>query len=226
MLTYLHRYRFCRRITLAMAALSTLMFCLPAAAFGDGRLPPRRIDRHGAYFIPGRVHAGHYAARLPHRQARVGIGAFSHFSHPGRHYRPAYRGYAMVRPPVGAIMAALPLGFLTLALASSLYYYHGDVYYRPVAAGYLVVDPPRESVVREAPAAAEGSGGQVVVTAPRLNVRSGPGKRYAVIGVIDQGTSLDVAGDAPGWLYVNLGDGRHGWVQRAYTAPLLASTSG
>ena len=237
MLIHLNRHRFSRLVGWAMVALTTTLLSFPAAAFGDGRSPAHRIgrhgphavriDRHAAHFRPGRVHAGHHVARSPRAHTRIRVGAFPYFFHSGRYDRPARRGYARVRPPVGAILAALPLGFLTLTLGSSFYYYHGDVYYRPVAAGYRVVDPPREVMrreVRTAPLAA--SDDRVVVTAPRLNVRSGPGRGYEVIAVIDRGASLGVAGGAPDWLYVDLGDGRHGWVQQTYTVALSASANG
>jgi hypothetical protein len=236
MLIHLNRHRFSRLVGLAMVALTTMLFSFPAAAIGDGRSPAHRIGRHGhpvridgraAHFRPGRVHVGHHVVRSPRRHTRIRVGAFPYFFHSGRYYRPARRGYARVGPPVGAIFAALPLGFLTLTLGSSLYYSHGDVYYRPVAAGYMVVDPPREVVRREVPTAPLAAGDdRVVVTAPRLNVRSGPGRGYAVIAVIDRGASLGVAGSAPDWLYVDLGDGRHGWVQQTYTVALSASANG
>lgn len=237
MLIHLKHHRLSRLVGMAMVALTTLLFPFPTAAFADGRSPAHRIgrhgppavriDRHAAHFRPGRVHAGHHVARSPRVHTRIRVGAFPYSFHSGRYYRPARRGYARVRPRVGAIFAALPLGFLMLTLGSSLYYYHGGVYYQPVAAGYTVVDPPREVVVREIPPAAGTTGGdRVVVTAPRLNVRSGPGRGHGVIAVIDRGASLGVAGSAPDWLYVDLGDGRHGWVQQTYTVALSASTSG
>jgi len=238
-LTYLNHHRGSRRIGLAMVALTTMLLSFPTAVWGGGRHGPHpirvdncvahvahgRIYRRAVHFRHGRVHVGHHLSRSRRDHTRVRIGVFPRFFHSVRHYRPARRGYVVVRPPVGAIVAALPLGFLTLTLGSSLYYYHGDVYYRPVASGYMVVDPPRGVVVRETPAATV-SGGRVVVTAPRLNVRSGPGRGYAVINVVDQGAPLEVAGNASGWLYVNLGDGRHGWVQQTYTAALMPSASG
>ncbi|MDY0311218.1 MAG: SH3 domain-containing protein [Desulfobacterales bacterium] len=250
MLIHLNHQRFSRLIGLVMVALTTLLFPFPAVALADGRPPAHRIGGHGPHAVHGHFRGAHAGPRhLPlHRPAprvrahgvhggnhpvrpargfhRGGLGA-PHFIRTGHHHGPIRRGSFRGRPPVGAILASLPLGFLTLAVGSSFYYHHGDVFFRPVATGYLVVDPPR-AVARQATPAPPPvrSDDQVVVTAPRLNVRSGPGRSYEVISVIDQGTALEVAGSAPDWLYVDLGDGRFGWVQQTYTASLFASVNG
>ena len=201
MLIHLNHQRLSRLVGLAMVVLTTILFSFPAAAFG-GRHSP---GRHGPHII----HGGHYPAYAAYRHRHAYRHAPYYRYH--RDYRYHRAGYYC-------------LGLLTGIIGSSLY--HSNAYPRPVVANYTVIDPPREVVVREVLVTTKDSGGRVVVTAPRLNVRSGPGRGYTVIGVIDQGTSLDVAGNAPGWLYVDLGDGRHGWVQQAYTAALPASANG
>ncbi len=209
---------------LAILMAATLIVPNPAAAFRGRHI---LVDRH-----PRGPRIGHYVGHLPPGYHRIQVGPLPYFFHGGSYYRPVHhrRGYVVARPPVGAVLAALPLGFLTLAIGSMIYYYHSDVYYRRVPAGYMVVDPPREVVVvRETPASAapeSPSGDRVVVTAPRLNVRSGPAGSFAVITIIEQGAALEVHGSAPDWLYVRLGDGRYGWVQETYTTPIVPPADG
>jgi anaerobic selenocysteine-containing dehydrogenase len=223
MLMRIHR-RFCRRTGVGLAALmaASLLLANPAAAFRGKRIV---VDRHG----PGDP-IGRRVARLPPGYSRVRVGAVPYYFSGGRYYRPARGGYVHVRPPMGAVLAALPLGFLTLAVGSLIYYYHSDVYYRRVPAGYMVVDAPRDVVVvHETPADAgtqAENGDRVTVTAPRLNVRSGPGSSFGVIAVVDQGAVLEVRGSAPDWLYTRLGDGQYGWVMEIYTTPTLPPSSG
>jgi hypothetical protein len=58
-----------------------------------------------------------------------------------------------------------------------------------------------------------------MVTAEKLNVRSGPGPGYPVISTLPGGSFLAVLGQdsAGSWLLVWLSDGIEGWVTRAYT---------
>ena len=137
----------------------------------------------------------------------------------------------MVRPPIGAIVAALPVGFAIAAVLGGITYYsYLGVYYRPVPTGYVVVEAPAEVVtappVVVAPlprswfSPATASSGSVQVTAASLNVRLGPGFNYGVVKVIYAGDVLTVTGQAPGWLYVTLPDGSQGWVSQRFTNPV------
>jgi len=58
----------------------------------------------------------------------------------------------------------------------------------------------------------------VRVTAASLNVRRGPGTRYAVIGTTRRGVQLTVRGASGGWLKVVTPRGVVGWVSSNYTA--------
>jgi hypothetical protein len=57
------------------------------------------------------------------------------------------------------------------------------------------------------------------VTAPALNVRSGPSTSYPVITTVQSGTILTVLGrnDINTWIAVRLEDGTEGWVTRSLT---------
>jgi len=67
---------------------------------------------------------------------------------------------------------------------------------------------------------------QLTVITPVLNVRSGPGLSYPVIGLLRTGTAVDITGrNTPsGWWQVRLGDGSGGWVSGA--SDLVSVTAG
>ncbi|MEJ2700586.1 MAG: SH3 domain-containing protein, partial [Desulfuromonadales bacterium] len=62
----------------------------------------------------------------------------------------------------------------------------------------------------------------VAVDVPLLNVRSGPGLQFPIVGVVSQGQLLDIHGDAPGWYYVQGPSGSFGWVIDNLTRPVPA----
>jgi hypothetical protein len=190
-------------VLVVMVAVS-MIAVNPAAAFGKRRIVGDRYET-GRFIAQRNWHP-------PVRYAGPPVGRVHH------------------HPRVGALLAALPLGFLTLAVGSMMYYHYAGVYYQQVPTGYMVVEAPREvTVVRETPqanSAAAVSGDRVMVTAPRLNLRSGPGTGFEVISVIVKDAVLEVRGSAPEWLYVRLSDGRFGWVQQVYTTPLDSPAQG
>jgi SH3-like domain-containing protein len=61
--------------------------------------------------------------------------------------------------------------------------------------------------------------GAVRVTAPYLNVRSGPDRDYTVITVIQQGNIYPVQAVAEGWHYIQLTDGKFDWMEQIHTTP-------
>jgi len=81
-----------------------------------------------------------------------------------------------------------------------------------------IVVPPPPGVVIVPPAVVVG--GRISITASVLNVRSGPGMNYPVIGYVYMGSVLALHGNAPGWLYVLLPDGGFGWVSALFTVPV------
>ena len=131
----------------------------------------------------------------------------------------------MIKAPVGAVVAAIPVGFVTFVVGSHSYYYYGGAYYQRVPSGYVVVEAPRQSVIVDQ-VPSPGAGESVSVTAPLLNVRSGPGKNHPVIHQVHQGDSLLIQGHAPGWFYVKLPSGQFGWVMSEFTDQLLSDASG
>jgi cell wall-associated NlpC family hydrolase len=55
-----------------------------------------------------------------------------------------------------------------------------------------------------------------VVTASKLNVRSGPASTYTIILALWQGDKVNVIGKSGDWYQIKLPDGRIGWVSSAY----------
>jgi cell wall-associated NlpC family hydrolase len=55
-----------------------------------------------------------------------------------------------------------------------------------------------------------------VVTASKLNVRTGPSTNYDIIHVLWQGNRVKVIGEANGWYKIQLSDGRVGWLSGEY----------
>jgi cell wall-associated NlpC family hydrolase len=55
-----------------------------------------------------------------------------------------------------------------------------------------------------------------VVTASRLNMRTGPATSYSIMHVLWQGNKVKVIGESNGWYKIQLSDGRVGWASSAY----------
>ncbi len=68
---------------------------------------------------------------------------------------------------------------------------------------------PGQSSAQPAPAK---TGKTVTVNNAYLNVRSGPGLRYAKVARVNKGAKLAVLKESDGWYKVALGDGRTGWL--------------
>lgn len=126
----------------------------------------------------------------------------------------------------------LGLGVLTGALVSAFSYEPPPppparvVYYNPahvvVRAPPVVVQPPPVVQPDRFGTAAPAKFGQVQVTAPELNMRSGPGLERAVTGSLHKDAVLDVIDSIPEWFYVRTPSGQYGWVMDKYTRPAQA----
>lgn len=62
-----------------------------------------------------------------------------------------------------------------------------------------------------------GGGVSIEATAAVLNVRSGPGTQYPIVGTVYKGTALKLVRASPHWAAVVLPGGSMGWVARPYT---------
>lgn len=153
--------------------------------------------------------------RLPRGARFLRAGRRGYYIHRGHFYRRDREGFVSVSTPLGALVASLPGGFLSVSIGGVNYWRGDGVYFRRVSRGFVVVPPPEAP-----PAPAEA--GSVAVDVPLLNVRSGPGLQFSVVGVVSQGQLLDIQGDAPGWYYVRGPHGSFGWVMDRLTRPVPA----
>ena len=94
---------------------------------------------HHHYHAPG-----YKIYTLPANYVRVVVGGYPYYYFEGVYYKPYSSGYVVVSAPIGALVAALPIGFIAFNLAPYTYYYVNDTYYLwdEPRDGYVVVDKP------------------------------------------------------------------------------------
>jgi len=195
-----------------------------------GKVNPRPVVRQRVkrrIISPPVVRHGHVVDRLPRGYRRVWRNRDPFYYFGGMFYRPAPSGFVVVPSPIGAVVVSLPVGSRRLWIDGALYFTFGGTFYRRVPSGYVVVDAPAPVVVEKSVPVliqpSETAGGQVFVTVPVLNVRSGPGINEPVLYQVDEGYILEVHGIANEWLYVQLPNGEYGWVKTAFTRQLKAA---
>lgn len=79
----------------------------------------------------------------------------------GRFYRNRGGLYVGITAPIGAIVPALPGGFITIGTGSRRFFYHNNVYYQPAPQGYVVVEKPNEPKPTSLPVVADT--GRIIV---------------------------------------------------------------
>ena len=183
----------------------------------------RRFRNEGRRHVvsPRAVRHGHVIRSLPRGYRRIWHNREPYFYFGGVFYRSGLSGFISVQAPIGAIVISLPIGYQRLWYDGSVYYIYEGTFYRRVPAGYVVVEPPPALIVEDnGPSVVqplEKASGKVSVTAPLLNVRSGPALHYPKIYQVERGYILDVIGRSDGWLYVELPNGELGWVMAEFT---------
>jgi Bacterial SH3 domain/Family of unknown function (DUF6515) len=138
----------------------------------------------------------------------------------GRRFNRQKRGgLVSVRAPIGAIIASLPFGVAAVAASGNTSFHAEESYYRQV---------PRGSMVCEAPLVTPSSrhydkrhSRTAVVRPALLNVRSGPGRSFAVSGQVVRGDRLHIRSTTDGWYYVETSRGIGGWVMMRFTSPYV-----
>ena len=70
------------------------------------------------------------------------------------------------------------------------------------------------------------SGSKYVVTASRLNFRTGPGTGYSIITALKKGTGVTYVSYKDGWWQVRTSNGTTGYVDRKYLAPASTDETG
>jgi len=126
-----------------------------------------------------------------------------------RHYYNSYDFWAPLG--VGLLTGAVVGSILTQPPRQRTYVYNTPpVYVRAepviVQQQYIRSPPGQELVLK-----------RVTTTPKLLNVRIGPGLETDILGQVDEGTTLDVVGAVPDWLYIRTASGQYGWVMSKYT---------
>lgn len=67
---------------------------------------------------------------LPNGHRKVVVGKKHYFYHGGVYYIAATSGYKVVRPPIGAIVYALPSGYEEIYIDGETYYLIDEIYYK------------------------------------------------------------------------------------------------
>ena len=187
-------------------------------------LSQRRSNKKRRVISPRPFRQGHAVPRLPRGYQRAWYNRMPYYYSSGIFYRPGLSGYVVVRAPFGSIVVSLPVGYQRLWIDNTAYYAYGGYFYKRVPAGYVVVEPPAtvefEEVDPDIIQPSRTATGEVSVTAPVLNVRSGPSLNDPKIYQIHEGYILEIHGKSDGWLYVQLPNGEFGWVKSVFTKPL------
>ncbi len=85
-----------------------------------------------------------------------------YFYHNGRFYRNSNGAYLTITAPIGAIVPALPGGYVTVGVGVNRYFHKSGVYYRHTPDGYVVITKPAPA---QAVPASSGSNGLIIYSA-------------------------------------------------------------
>ncbi|MEQ9462656.1 MAG: DUF6515 family protein [Haliea sp.] len=118
------KYRNCLSAVVLLASISTSV----AAQHNPGNQDHKRVTMK----------------QLPKSHHRVVHGGNPYYFWGGHFYRHSGGVYVSITAPIGAIIPALPGGFITIGTGPGRYHYYAGVYYRPLAKGYEVVEPPSD----------------------------------------------------------------------------------
>jgi hypothetical protein len=127
---------------------------------------------------------------------RVQVGHQDYYYGSGRFYRPGRTGLMEVQAPLGAIVATLPFGAATVKIGLNSYFFANGAYFSKAPRGYRVVRQPALPSFRHRD---QHRAGRVLVQPGRLNLRSGPGRQFAVRAQLRGGEPLLVRGQSAGW---------------------------
>jgi hypothetical protein len=99
-------------------------------------------DRHHAFYWSG-FYAGMAVGVLPPGYVQASVGATGYYYYDGVYFQPTTSGtYAVVAPPVGAIVPQLPSGAEAIAVGPTTYYYAGWAFYVQQPTGFAVMPAP------------------------------------------------------------------------------------
>lgn len=82
---------------------------------------------------------------LPAAHHRISHRGKSYYYSAGRFYRQGNGGYITITAPFGAVVPALPRGYVSFGIGINRYFYFDGIYYQHVNDGYEVVKKPKEA---------------------------------------------------------------------------------
>ncbi len=134
----------------------------------------------------------------------------------GNYYRQTDEGYVVVQAPLGARIRNLPERCSPLDIDGRRYFVCDDVYYEGDGDEFVVIEKPSsDDYLVEV-------GEKVRIKADSLNVRSGPGKRFDIVGKLYRDDVVEVGGMEGEWYHVTPIDGAHGWILQEHAIPAEA----
>lgn len=176
--------------------------------------PPRDYGRDWQPRPHGSIHRS-----LPFEAFALSVAGAAFFFHMGNYYRHTDEGYVEVEAPIGARIRILPDGCSSLTIDGLRYYNCSDVYYEMDGDEYIVVEKPSGRTYRSEPAGGDYRveiGDDVWPKVDALNVRSGPGTGFKVIGQLYRGEAVEVSGMEGEWYSFRLPNGSLGWILQEY----------
>jgi hypothetical protein len=122
---------------------------------GYGGLRPYSYHPYQPYYWGPRWHPlGFFLNGLAANAIRLSIGNRYYYYSDGCYYSPYNNGYAVVTPPVGAVVSYLPDGYETVLVGDDTYFYFAGDFYIDNGQGYQMVSAPIGAVVSQVPAGA------------------------------------------------------------------------
>ena len=109
---------------------------------------------HPYYWGPHWHPVGFFLPYLTVAAIRISFANQWYFYDNGCFYTPSNGGYAVVPPPIGALVGFLPDGYETLMVGNDSFYYYGGVFFVYTGQGYQVVQAPVGAVVSQLPVGA------------------------------------------------------------------------
>ncbi|WP_269524830.1 DUF6515 family protein [Coraliomargarita parva] len=83
-----------------------------------------------------------FGISLPNGSIEIAVGDSKYYEHRGTFYQKGPHGYHVAKPPVGAVVPALPPGCVRFYSGGVVYFRYGDVCYREARGGYIIVEIP------------------------------------------------------------------------------------
>ncbi len=120
-------------IRVSVALLISAVLCFSLASTTQAQPRDSRREAH----VPIRS--------LPSTHRRVTHNGRTYFYNEGRFYRQSNGLYFTISAPLGAIIPALPYGFVSVGIGTNRYFYSEGVYYRKASTGYVVIEEPVEA---------------------------------------------------------------------------------